>query len=291
MKIIIPRAFDPSKITTNVPITETAWAAGTYPMGTRRYVLPSYDLYEVVVASTADEPTVGYARDVRTWERVGKINAFACFDNVIQNPTVGDLDMSLLPTGAPCDGLALMNVFGSSVRVTVTDPADGVVYDETIGLLDNSNLMDWPDYFFAPAIARPDFVLTNLPLYGTATIRLRMSGSVGEVISGRVSTLGRTLYGTSVGIIDRSKKEFDVFGGANIIERGYSKRANFSVRLATAQVAFVQNTLAARRALATVYIGTESAAETLIYGFYRDFTPTLSGPNVSECSIELEGLV
>lgn len=294
MKIIEPRTFDPTKITTSVLLTETAWTAATYTLGTRRYDPATFDLYEVVVASTADSPTVGYAKDPKTWDRVGKVNRFSCFDNIVGNPTIGtNLDMTIASDGTVTNGVGIFNASGGEIRITVTDPIDGVVYDKTISLSDNTGIGSWADWYFAPVITSPDAVVIDLPLYASAEIRIRITGafSLGEIVLGRVVEIGTVGYGTQIGIIDFSRKDRDTFGNAILIRRAFANLATFSAKIATPRLSFARRALADRRALPTVFIGSVNRPETVVFGFFRDFTVTLAGPNASDCSIEVEGLV
>lgn len=294
MKIITPRAFDPAKITTtNLPLSETVWAAGTVAAGTRRYVLPSYDLYEAA-ASTADNPVTGAAADPATWTRVGKVNRFAAFDNILGNPSTGTgMVISIAPDGSVTNGLALFGLSGATATVTVVDPTDGPVYSRVLSLQDESGVFDWGTYFFSPVIAQPDHVLTDLPLYGTATVTLTMTGAgaVGEMVLGQVTELGGTGFGSQVNILDFSRKDRDVFGNAILIPRAYADRVTYDGKVLTARAAYVRRILASVRAVPTVYIGSEQHPETVVFGFFRDFTITLSGPMVSDCSLEVEGLI
>ena len=294
MKIITPRAFDPAKITTtNLALSETVWAAGTVAAGTRRYVLPSYDLYEAAT-STADDPVTGAAKDPATWTRVGKVNRFAAFDTILGNPSTGTgIGISIAPDGSVTNGLALFGLRGATATVTVVDPTDGPVYSRVLSLLDDSGVFDWGSYFFSPVIAQPDHVLTDLPLYGTATVALTMTGAgtVGEMVLGQVTDLGETGFGTQVNILDFSRKDRDTFGNAILIRRAYADRVTYDGTVLTARAAYVRRMLAAVRAVPTVYIGSDAHPETVVFGFFRDFTITLSGPTVSDCSLEVEGLI
>jgi hypothetical protein len=294
MKIITPRAFDPAKITTtNLPLSETVWSAGTVAAGTRRYVLPSYDLYEAA-ASTADNPVTGAAADPATWTKVGKVNRFAAFDNILGNPSTGtEIAISLAPDGSVTNGLALFGLSGATATVTVVDPTDGPVYSRVLSLQDDSGVFDWGTYFFSPVIAQPDHVLTDLPLYGTATVTLTMTGAgaVSEMVLGQMTDLGDTGFGSQVNILDFSRKDRDVFGNAILIRRAYADRVTYDGKVLTARAAYVRRILASVRAVPTVYIGSEQHPETVVFGFFRDFTITLSGPVVSDCSLEVEGLI
>jgi hypothetical protein len=136
-------------------------------------------------------------------------------------------------------------------------------------------------------------VLTDLPLYGTATVTLTMTGAgaVGELVLGQVTELGGTGFGSQVNILDFSRKDRDVFGNAILIRRAYADRVTYDGKVLTARAAYVRRILASVRAVPTVYIGSEQHPETVVFGFFRDFTITLSGPMVSDCSLEVEGLI
>jgi hypothetical protein len=294
MKIIVPRAFDPAKITTtNLPLSETVWAAGTVAVGARRYVLPSYDLYEAV-AATADNPVTGAAKEVATWVKVGKVNRFAAFDTILGNPSTGTgIAISLAPDGSVTNGLALFGVTGTTATVTVADPTDGTIYSRVLSLSDESGVFDWGSYFFSPVIRQTDYALTDLPLYGSATVTLTLTGAgtVGEMVLGQVAEIGDTGFGSEVNILDFSRKDRDVFGNAILIRRAYADRVTYDGTIQTSRVAFARRLLASVRAVPTVYIGSVAHPETVVFGFFRDFTITLSGPSVSDCTLEVEGLI
>lgn len=294
MKIIVPRTFVPADITSSPALSETIWAAYTAAIGDRRYITPSYDLYEAV-AVTTDDPVAGAAKDVPTWVKVGKVNRFAMFDGLIDHATQSatGILVSFAATGFVANGLALFGVSGDSVTVTVTDPIDGEVYNRTIDLVDNSGVASWSDYFFSPITFVRDVVLTDLPLYGSAIIEVAIAGvaSCGEMIIGAVTDIGITNYGTAIGILDFSRKDRDIFGNAILIQRTFASRVSYQAKVFTAQIAAVVRTLAERRAVPTVFIGSELHPETIVYGFFRDFGIVLSGPNVSDCTIEVEGLI
>jgi hypothetical protein len=56
-------------------------------------------------------------------------------------------------------------------------------------------------------------------------------------------------------------------------------------------VSAVQKLLADIRTTPTVFIGEDDKPETVVYGFYKQFNIVISTPSISDCSIEVEGLV
>lgn len=293
MKIITPKAVTTANLTSNVPVTETAWMAGTYTAGQQVYIA-NHDMYEAQTTTT-DEPTVGAAKETPTWLRIGKTNRFAMFDAVLGTSTTKSdgITVTIAGSGQIANGLALFGVSGDSVTVTVTDPVDGVIYTATRETTDNSGVYDWWSWYFSPIVENGDMVFVDLPLYGTASITVEITGNAvcGEMVLGLLRDIGTTTLGTSVSIIDYSRKDRDTFGNAILIQRAFARRANYDVAVDTGSVGAVTKALAAVRAVPTVYIGDADRPETVVYGFYRDFGITLSTPVISECSIEVEGLV
>lgn len=285
----------PSYLTSNVSVTETEWTTGTYNLGDQRYV--GTTLYEVVAdPSTTDDPTVGVLADPQTWINIGEINRFKMFSEVLSEQTerTGTIEVGIT-TGSLLNSVAVLNVSGNSVNVVVDDPVEGVVYDTTKTLLDNSDVVDWYTYFFEPITRKTDVVFLDLPAYIAATVEVTVdagteTAKVGELVVGKRREIGQTNYGTSVGIVDYSKKERDTFGGAIILERAFSKRVEYDISVETSKVSTIANALTEVRAKPTVYIGNEDESSLIVYGYYRDFGITYSTPSLSSCTIEVESL-
>ena len=296
MIIVQPVPVTSAMVTaSNVTITETLWTAGTYTLGQERYV--GTRLYKVLVASTTDNPTVGVTLTPPSWQDIGAINRFKMFDQVVNTQTTrtGLIDVSVLP-GTIINALAMFDLDGVSTTITMTDPVEGVVFNETKSLQDNTIIIDWYSYFFESITTRSDVVFLGLPAYGSATIRIQVdagasTAAIGEVVIGKQRNLGVTNFGTSVNIRDYSRKETDAFGNTIVETRPFSKRADYDVTVETGAVAAVQKALASIRTTPTVFIGDEDRAETIVYGFYRGFNIIISTPSISECSIEVEGLI
>jgi hypothetical protein len=285
----------PMVTASNVAITETLWTAGTYTLGQQRYV--GTRLYKVIVSSTTDNPTVGVTLTPPSWQDIGAINRFKMFDQVVNTQTTrtGLIDVSILP-GTIINALAMFDLNGVSTTITMTDPIEGVVFTETKSLQDNTIIIDWYSYFFESITTVSDVVFLGLPAYGNATTRIQVNAgaataAIGEVVIGKQRNLGVSNFGTSVSILDYSRKETDEFGNTVVETRPFSKRADFDVTVETGAVAAVQKALADIRTTPTVFIGDEDRAETIVYGFYRGFNIVISTPSISDCSIEVEGLI
>lgn len=282
-------------VSTNVPENDyPEWAAGTYEQGDR--VIWGHRVYEVVAESTTDTPAEGVQKQPRTWLDVGPTNRWAMFDDkigtVTSNPEVIEVAL-YLQSGV--DSIAFFGVDAAQVSIRVTDPYRGITYEDINFPSSRENVQDWYGYFFDPIEIREDFVVSRLGATRSSVIRITLSkpggdAKVGALVLGKTSDLGVAVYGTSVGIIDFSRKERDQFGNYNVVERGFSKRAEYDVAIETGAVARVQRLLAKNRAKPVVWIGEDSYESTIVYGYYRSFDISISGPSMSDATITVEGL-
>jgi len=295
MRIIKPVEITPAILTSsNVPETDyAAWSAATaYAVGDE--VMYNHRNYEALVAHTGANPETDTS-DPPKWLDLGANNRWRMFDDKVGSLTeqTGSIAVDLQP-GAVINSVALFNLLGRSATVTLTDPSEGIVYQRTVSLVD-AGVSDWYEWFFAPIGRQRDFVLLDLPAYGTATLSVTIdnasdTAAVGHLVMGRQAELGVAVYGSGVGITDYSRKETDDFGNSIVVERSFSKRAEFDVVVETPQIGRVQRLLASIRAQPVVWIGAEGYESTFLFGYYRDFQISISGPSVSDASITVEGL-
>lgn len=291
----VNQPFQVASLTTNVPETDyPAWVNSTaYAVGAK--VMLDHHNYEALVAHTGINPT-GAPTTPPTWLDLGVTNRWRMFDDkvgtVTSNPE--SIGLTIVP-GRAVDSIAFFGVDAGSITLRVVDPYRGIVFESQVSPVSTEGIEDWYDYFFKPIELTEDFVVQDIPAgaYSSIEISIKKVGGVakvGALILGKVAVLGVALYGSSVGITDYSRKERDAFGNFNIVERGFSKRAEFDVAVDTALVGSVQRKLAKYRAKAVVWIGEAAYESTIIYGYYREFNLVISGPTVSDCSISVEGL-
>jgi hypothetical protein len=113
---------------------------------------------------------------------------------------------------------------------------------------------------------------------------------LGGIFAGYVLPIGTTLYNTTVGIQDYSKKERDAFGNAEIKERSYTNRINYRVAIPTERIYATKQFLAGIRARLSVYCVYPEMPETIIAGYYRDFSIPYESYTESIFSLDVEGL-
>lgn len=298
MKILTPFAVTDSILTSsNVPENDHAeWASGTaYTTGQKVIRASTHRIYEALQNSTGKTPE----SEPTFWLDTGATNRWRLFDKKIGTVTskADSLEYTFTP-GKITTGVALLELSAESVRVVVTDPVEGVVYDQTQILTAPLSSSDWHSYFFEPVTRRTYAIFEGLPSYRLGVITVTVAGLAGETVQCGVCLLGTVKefakgirYGARAGIQDYSRKAVDDWGNLEIRERPFSKRAFWDVTVPNSSIDGLQRTLAALRATATLYIGSSLYEATVIYGFFIDFEISLPYPNHSECTIELEGLI
>lgn len=270
-----------------------AWLSGTSYNANAR-VIYNHKIYERIIAGAG---TTTPDIDQVNWLYISHTNRYRMFDNVLYSTSerVGGIHFTLTPSQT-VDSLAVLNVNAFSVRVVMTDPVLGVVYDE-IKTLDSTIIKDYYSYFFSPLTGREiTAVFTDLPSIPTATIDVYISSgdalvSVGEVVYGIKKVVGRTNYGTSIGIKSYSRKEVDEFGNVTVVKRKNSKYCEYDIDIDNYKLSDVQRFFSDIDSVPCVFIGNENMDELIVFGFYSEFNATISFPTVSKCTLRVEGLL
>ena len=299
LKVIPPLTITDSRLTSsNVAETDyAAWSsATTYSLGQRVIVVSTHKVYESLQNSNLNkDPTL--ASNATWWIEVSPTNRWKMFDisNTTQTTNANSIVVTITP-GQVVNSVSLMNLEGISIRVKVTDPLEGVVYDKTVSLNNNGTINNWYNYFFSPISKKKSVVITDMPSYGTAIIEITVTNT-GRTAKCGVCTLGQINYlgeginlGATVGIQDYSRKEKNDFVDYVVVQRNYAKRAKYTMAVLNEQIDALQNLLADLRTTACVWIGDDNYESTMIYGFYKDFDIVISNHIVSDCNIEIEGL-
>ncbi|VVO30350.1 hypothetical protein [Pseudomonas fluorescens] len=298
MRFIRPIEVTPAKLTSsNVPETDNPpWSAvPTYALGNK--VMLDHRNYEALAAVPAGvKPGAEVVTEASPakWLDLGATNRWKMFDEIVGTLSThpGSVSVTIQP-GAVVNSLALVNVQGESVSIVMTDPIEGVVATRAYSLIDGA-VDNWYDWFFEEIELRTSLVVLDLPAYGTASLTVTVTSSgtagIGALVIGKTAEIGEALYGTGVGIDDYSTKERDRFGGWSVTEGEFSDTAKFPVAVDTDKVSKIKRLLTEVRAKPVVWVGEETYEATILYGFFTSFGLVYSGPVVSDCQLEIEGL-
>ena len=309
MKIIRPVEVPPKPLTatdavmtaSNVAVDDAPeYASGTsYSTGDKVMVLGTVQrVYEALQASTGSYPPDNSA----DWVDLGAVNRWKMFDGGTNTQTSNSetINVTINPSEI-INSFSLFSIQAASLSITITGVNEGVVFDKTYSLIDNSAVDSWYAYYFEPINTVSEltgivnFADMDLPSYSNATIDVVLDNGTGEakcglLVVGNSYEVGTTVYGTAVGIRDFSRKEVDDFGNFTVVSRRFFRTVDYDVKIPTGKVQFVQKLLNQRRASPTVYIGNEDNPETIVYGYYRDFDIVLSNLAFSSATLQVEGL-
>jgi hypothetical protein len=304
MHIIRPVAIGDTEITaTNAVASNPVWSSSTgYTIGQRAE--KSNRVYESLFAGTnlnndPDTDTSSGTVIGTYWSYVEATNSRIMFDYTrsgddYQTTRGGSIAVTIEPDQGITDYIALFGLNGDEVLVTVNDPVDGIIYDETFELRDDSAVYDGFTYCFEPIVKHTELIVDDLPPYGGTEIDIVIDAGVntakcGKCVVGFGKFIGDVVYGTKVGIVSYSSVE-RTFGRAEIQSGDYNRFVDYQVGINTQYNREIQKLLAGYRDKPIVFIGAkDDFLETTLYGVYTDFSLTLS-PALSSLSMRVEEL-
>jgi hypothetical protein len=306
MRLIRPITIVDAMFTTNITEADaTEWTAGARVVGDLRMVTTTangaskatHRIYQANTTTGADPTLVANQGAGNGWDIVGATNAWKMIDDVLQSVTVagsGNIEVDVVPANV-INSLALFGVDAETVDVVMTDPIDGVVYNQTYNMISYSGITDWYYYFYEPIIREANLALFDLPAFPAATLSVSINdgtaASCGEMVIGTQFLIGDSQNGASFGIIDYSAKQTDPVTGNVTISAGANKKiADIEVQIDTARFNEVQKTLTSVLNVPIVWVPTTEITGTIVYGYYRNFNTMISGPTRSTCFLQLEGL-
>lgn len=304
MHIIRPVEIGTPEITaTNAVALNAAWSSGT-PYTAGQKAEQSNRVFESIFAGT----NTGHDPDIDTangtvlgtyWQYIEATNSRIMFDYTrsgddYQTTRSGNITVTLEPNQGITDYIAFFGLNGDEVAVTVTDPIDGVIYDEAFDLRDDSAVYDGFTYCFEPIVKYTELIVDDLPPYGGTEIDIVIDAGVntakcGKCVVGFGKFIGDVVYGTQVGIVSYSNVDRS-FGRAVIQSGDYNRFVDYQVGVNTQYNREIQKLLTGYRDKPIVFIGAKSDfLETTLYGVYTDFTLSLN-PALSSLSMRVEEL-
>lgn len=229
------------------------------------------------------------------WEDLGYTNKYKCLDQSLNSQTVLDsnIEMSFIVTKV--DEIHLFNVVGESVDVVVTRTSDSVeIYNENLPLIDKNGgtFYNWVfnDFVYTTGVHEQVSIAFEVEVDITINA-VNNEAKIGLVAIGKGDELGGTLYGSSAGIMDFSKKITNETTGEIYLEKGnYKATNNLTVDIEAGRDDYVKDLLTEYRSTPVVF--TSSGKKSLtIFGVYNNFDVVFSTPTLSRLTIDLESLI
>ena len=299
MRMIAPVAIgDAHLIASSLAEDEhAAWNAQmTYAAEDR--VIYKHAIYEAAKESTGQNPEGdSQGNSQGNWIRLGATNRFKAFDVLLSDPAKANTKMTFkLTIPSNVTAIAIINLKASSLRIEAINSVGEQVYLREISLVSAEAVFDWYSYFFSEFEMSNEVLLDDIPPYLNLTVTITLTGraiEVGQIVLGTFDDLGSARYGTAVTFKDYSTKERDTFGNAIVVERSFADVVDFEFEVETARVRQLRRKIANRRAKPTVFYATTDTLHygTLVYGFAGQLHVALTGPKISNVTLDVEGLI
>lgn len=286
-------------------INETLWNSGTtYTAYQRvsRTTSGTHNIYQSVAGGLSSIPPENAPT---AWSLVSSTNRWQLFDETISTSTKRLNSMTYLLVPGRINSLAVLGVSAADITISLVLPSTGeIVYASSADLNNGVTVGDWYQYFYEPIYQQEALAITNLldavqleiPAYGDAVLAVTFNYpsnivEIGALVVGLSADIGSTQNAPTVGIIDYSKKDTDIFGNTNIIVRNFSKRVNAKVAFKSTLTDNINQILSQYRSTPLVWVGADNLYTSLIvYGFYRDYDITIDNIIMSTCNLTIEGL-
>jgi hypothetical protein len=304
MKMIPPvQVTDAVLHSCNVPEADTWDAQTIYAEGDEVELAAGHRRFKSQVAGNqGNDPAQD---DGTNWLEMGASNRWRAFDQKIGQSTTnpGSIRYELdIPTRVT--GIALIGVYGVSVRVALVQPGTGeTIHEETRVPIETSEIVAWYSYFYREPDYDDELIFTGLPGFGGNRVVIEIDAGagvaeVGQIILGKVYPLGVPLEGGQLGIEDFSLIGRDDFGKSKITARAYANTAELHFGIPVVggsrdrQERMLRKRLAAQRAVPTLYFSDENLidAGTMVYGLFDDISIPLISAGMAECVLEIKGL-
>ncbi len=272
-----------------------AWNnATTYADGARVILTSTHRIYESLQNGNTNNPP---ATSPLYWSEVSPTNRWKMFD--LSNTTqtqVGAADYYEIMPGQVMNSVALLNISGIlTVRLRLTDPSFGLVYDKTANLTFSPPEASWYSWFFDERREQTIFLAEDLPSYPNATLRIDVTSSgtafIGVCLFGSLRGIGLGVQqGARLGIQDYSRKERNDWGDTVLVQRAFAARASFQTLIDNRELDNTFRLLSELRSTPCLWVGSDNYGALTIFGFYNNFDITIAYATYSDCTIDIEGL-
>lgn len=275
-------------------------ATTTYSYGDRCRLAATHKVYESVsTANVNKNPTTA----TTAWLEASSSNRWKMFDlsNATFTREQGSIYVTLAP-GVSIDSIVMLNAFGGVVTMSKVEGTATTTLLTASAESHNIRDSTWYNYFFdAVSNTVPAIFYTNTGAAFSTTAsyvisivnQLNTEAMVGcsGLVLGTYAHIGLGVEaGMSLGIIDYSRKTTDDFGNITLIQRAFAKTMNINMLLDANDIDTLIAYLTTIRAVPCVFIANSDFNDTILYGFYRDFSINIAYPEYSECSMQIEGL-
>lgn len=233
---------------------------------------------------------VGYANSRRMFD--GALGTNALYGQTTKATSIEvTLELNQLFTT-----VGVFNVAGASVTLEIIEDAV-TIFTETADLVRTDDVENIWDYLFTEPEYKTAHVFASVPGFSGAQAVLTVSApsataKIGEALFGYGRNIGLALAGSGTTIKDYSVKEVNDFGEFEVIERTYTRGANFVVGVNPQDNDRITRVFEENRAkVCLFYPDTEMEHYGLtVVGFYKSYEPGLIHRGIIPVTIPVEGI-
>ncbi len=300
-QIARPVAVNPTVLTdSNVAETDTAWSAlTTYALNAVAYRVIGGIHIRYTSQQGANTNHTPETDDGTWWKKSGPTNRWAMFDATVSTRTTNadSIEVELtLPSSERIDCLYLAGLDATSVRVEMTDPIAGPVWDVTYSLADAGGINNLFAWLFEAVGYVDELLVVDLPYGAGSTLKVTINklggvAACGALVAGFRKKLGDTRWNVKTEIRDYSRWLENDFGEREFVKRDYRKLATATAIIENRFKDAVERELAKARAEIRLYILNDAYTTLTILGTARFSVEMNMPPDRSDCSLQLESNV
>ena len=258
--------------------------------------------------------------DGTNWLDTGATNRWGMFDQFVTTSSASTIaavsgtpsTYSVKINSSKADYIGLFNVGASQIDVQYENTFLGALTDynptnfhvrcdqDYHPFTLRRNTLTLTDYFFGAFIFKSSILIPipkDLVSYVKITFtesRVGYFASCGMCVAGVGYDIGKTQYGASASILSFSRKERNDYFGYTYLKKGnFAKKMDLDINVDNEKYTKVYNVLAAADGVPAIFQGNNNTdyEPFLIYGFVVSFDMILEYLNMSECTLEVEGLI
>lgn len=256
-----------------------------------------HKIFKALRSTTGDYPP----DNPLDWLDQGGTNRHKMFDSFVSSQTENATSIDIVLNVSKVDRVCFLGLEADEVEIVVKDSGGSTIETITEDLTITSS-GSYSEYFYGETEYKDTLIVPIAGYYLNMTLEVTITSvstaKCGHLVVGRHSKIGLTEYGVSAGISDYSTKTTNDFGETEFVERAYAKTLDIDIMIdhsidATAydRAHRILSSLRATPAIWNANNDVSSRDNFVVYGYYKSFDLVANYATLSQCNLEIEGLI
>lgn len=252
--------------------------------------------------NTTDSPSIDSIKQAPKWVNIRPTNYYAMLDEKTLTQTSVRDKIIVELNDLAYDTLSLMELNANNVKIELIDIQDNsnILYSSEKSLRDESEVIDFYTYCYAPIKIISTFYTGDIPIYRGAKLRVTIENQgnfakCGRLIFGDSFFIGCTNIDISLGFESYSKKETDIFGNTTLLHRDMAVRDTYSITISSENIPMLRRKFRGWDAKSLLFIADEnqkSRLENLLnFGYFEDVSFKYDGSDISTLNLTIRGIL